>query len=55
MNLFRSVAGIVIRFMAVQALTGIGLVHGQEVLFVANDATVKGGIKNLGLIQNNCW
>mmetsp|Transcript_75916 Transcript_75916/g.180448 ORF Transcript_75916/g.180448 Transcript_75916/m.180448 type:complete len:1202 (+) Transcript_75916:95-3700(+) len=24
-------------------VTGIGLVHGQEVLFVANDATVKGG------------
>jgi len=23
--------------------TGIGMVHGQEVLFVANDATVKGG------------
>lgn len=25
-------------------MTGIGLVHGREVLFVANDATVKGGI-----------
>jgi len=24
-------------------VTGVGLVHGQEVLFVANDATVKGG------------
>jgi len=24
-------------------VTGIGVVHGQEVLFVANDATVKGG------------
>jgi len=24
-------------------VTGIGLVHGREVLFVANDATVKGG------------
>ena len=24
-------------------ITGIGLVHGRECLFVANDATVKGG------------
>merc|ERR1719188_1735919 len=24
-------------------VTGVGLVHGREVLFVANDATVKGG------------
>src|SRR4030065_715421 len=24
-------------------VTGIGVVHGREVLFVANDATVKGG------------
>jgi len=28
-------------------VTGIGLVHGQEVLFVANDATVKGNEKHL--------
>lgn len=26
-------------------VTGIGLVHGVEVLFVANDATVKGGAR----------
>ena len=29
-------------FVIVGIVTGIGLVHGREVLFVANDATVKG-------------
>ena len=24
-------------------VTGIGMVHGREVMFIANDATVKGG------------
>ena len=28
--------------LIVGIVTGVGLVHGREVLFVANDATVKG-------------